>query len=729
MSLNVVKGGIEIEGTVHPLFSGEVHYWRLETRYWRPILEALKETGMNWVGTYVPWRKHDQGVHDYDFSGVSDERLNLPAFLDLCAELELLVYFRPGPLIVSEMACGGYPDWLGHSGPDYMVWTSTGEVPMGFPGEGNSGRSPSYLHPTYLAHCRRYLEEVNKVVRPYLHQNGGPVKLYQVDNEASLICRDAMFQSDYNPHVVGRGGEYHQWLARKYGDVSSVPYAEGKASFEDIAAPRNLEQFGTVHPMWYFDWAEFKEFIISDYLRRLKQIHLDCGVEDVIFCTNFNPHRPNSMPNNWDRAKQALDAANDGLVGYDFYRGPFLSRTGLGSLDRITRMLSSFFPLPWSAEFMCGFWKEDYSGTSYPYAEHHEFMADTVLAAGLKGISWYMFHDREYWGGSPVSERGQKRYAHQALATIMDVVRKTPDFEGLQETREVGVLNYRPYLRHCFIGDAAPANDSETSLGEPSIDGVPAGRSVREFEGLFQALADAGYHPGVVAPDVNPDDLTEYPVLFACTQSFMDSDTQAGLLAYAENGGTLIMGPVVPTQDDSFNPATILSEVVRSKKTGTLGPGTKLSTSIGDVVCEGEFYSVSGDPIVTAADGQPLVSKTAVGKGTIILVATYITQSDDPGKLGDNPGLLRKIIGDCGVSPAIESSTPCVKATVLKNDKTSLVYLLNHDSRSHEVTVTCPDLGDAGIRDVRGDEVIEVKHGRFTTLVDTKRARVFRIVD
>ncbi len=727
MSMKIVKGGIEIDGTVHPLFSGEVHYWRLAPRYWRPVLKALKDTGMNWVGTYVPWRKHDLGVHDYDFTGKSDDRLNLPAFLELCAELDLLVYFRPGPLIVSEMACGGYPDWLGHSGPEYMVWTATGEVPMGFPGEGNSGRSPSYLHPKYLAHCRKYLEEVNKVIMPYLHQNGGPIKLYQVDNEVSLICRDAMFQSDYNPHIVDKGGEYHQWLKKKYGSIANIPYAEGKTSIEELEPPRSLDKFNSIHPMWYFDWAEFKEFILSEYIRRLKQIHLDCGVDDVIFCTNFNPHRPNSMPNNWNQEKIALDAANEGLVGYDFYRGPFLSRTGIGSLDRITRMLSSFFPLAWSAEFMCGFWREEYSGTAYPYAEHHEFMADIVLAAGLKGISWYMFHDREYWGGSPVSEMGQKRYAHDALTTIMNFVRQTPDFEKLEEIRELGILNYRPYLRHCFIGDDAPARDSETFLGTPEIDGIPAGRSVREFEGLFQVLSDVNFHPGVVATDVNPEELKRYPLIFATTQSFMDEMTQNALLDYAKEGGVLVMGPAVPVKNDTFERTNILSEHVQSKQIGMLGTGTKLSTKIGEIMCNGELYDISGSPVLSTADGRTLVAETKIGKGKIILLATYFTQNDNPNELGNTPELFKKIISENAVAPAIATDNKNVKATILKNAETSIVFLLNQDKRSHEVCTTLPDTLSGKLRDIRGNEIFELEKGSFTTLVDTKRARVFML--
>ena len=727
MGMTVSDGRLNIDGRSTYLFSGEVHYWRVETRYWRPILEALKATGMEWVGTYVPWRRHDLGVHDYDFEGRTDERLSLPAFLELCQELGLSVYFRPGPLIVSEMACGGYPDWLGHSGPEYMVWTATGEVPMGFPGEGNPGRCPSYLHPTYLGHCRTYLSEVNRVIAPFLHQNGGPIRLYQLDNEVSLICRGAMFQSDYNPHVVGVGGEYHQWLAGKYGTVDAIPYGEGRGSIEEIDPPRDLSHFGRVPMQWYFDWAEFKEFILAEYLRRIKQIHLDCGVSDVVFCTNFNPHRPNAMPNNWHEEQKACDAANPGLVGYDFYRGPFMSRTGYGSMDRICRMHSSYFPLPWSAEFMCGFWNEDYADKSYPYGEHHEFMADVALAHGLKGISWYMFHDREYWGGSPVSERGHRRYAHDALCTTMAFVNEAKDFGSLREDREVAVIGYRPYLRHTFIGDDMPARDSEVFLGAPSIDGIPAGRSSREYEGTFALLADAGYHPGAIDPDINPGDLARYGAVFFSTQTFMDAETQRRLLDYVRGGGALVMGPAVPGQDLAFASLSVLGDEVSSTLAGVLGAGTRLQTDLGTIAIEGEFYAIGGKPLVSAADGRVLAAETPLGDGRITMLAGYVAQSDDPETLADNHCLLRHLLEGVGVRSYARSSERAVKVVVLSGGGETYVYVLNHSARAHETVITFRDISGGTLHDVRSEEAFTVQGGTLTVDVDTKRARLLRL--
>ncbi|NIA07663.1 MAG: hypothetical protein GWP14_08540 [Actinobacteria bacterium] len=723
MAIDVSNGEIVIDGQSHLLFSGEVHYWRLEKRYWRPILQRLKDTGMKWVGLYVPWRVHDQGVHDYDFVGRSDEQLNLQGFLELIHQMELLAFFRPGPLIVSEMRHGGYPDWLALSGPEYMVWTARGEVPPGF---GGDGRCPSYLHPKYLEHCRRYLTEVNKIAYPFLHQNGGPIKLIQLDNEVSLVCRDAMFESDYNPHVIGPGGEYHRWLENKYRSVKNIPYGQDKKAIEEIEPPRNLSEFCESTIRWYFDWAEFKEFILAEYIRRIKQIHLDCGVKDILFGTNLNPHRPNSMPNNWNEYRKACDGENPGIVGYDFYRNPFLSRTGYGSLARISRMFNSYFSLPWSAEFMSGFWREDYTKHPYPYAEHHEFMADAAIAHGLRGISWYMFHDRESWGGSPVSAKAQTRYAYRAICDIMDFVNGAEAFGSLKEEKEVAVLSYRPYHRHTYLGDPMPAADDTLTLGNPEIDNIPAGRSSREFEGMFPLLADAGYHPAAVDMDINPDDLGTYGAVFATTQTFMDADTQKLLVEYARVGGTLFVGPAIPVKDLDLQPLSILGELVSSELVGKLGSDTLLATSLGQVAVEGEWYNVSGDPLVTDLSGRILATETTIGNGRIVTFAGYLAQRDDPGSLADNNTLIRGLLERFGILPYAKADAKKVEVVVLSDGNETYVYLLNHDTVTRTVTVCFRDDTRGKLMDLRSDEVIEIVDDSFAADVDVKRARLFR---
>jgi len=40
------------------VFGAEVQYFRLDTRYWKPILLKFKESGLKCVTSYVQWGTH-----------------------------------------------------------------------------------------------------------------------------------------------------------------------------------------------------------------------------------------------------------------------------------------------------------------------------------------------------------------------------------------------------------------------------------------------------------------------------------------------------------------------------------------------------------------------------------------------------------------------------------------------------------------------------------------------
>ena len=72
------------------IFGGEIQYFRLEKRYWKPILQKFKDAGLKNVTTYVQWATHLVGppsaehpAGELDFEGRTNPNLNLYHFLDL----------------------------------------------------------------------------------------------------------------------------------------------------------------------------------------------------------------------------------------------------------------------------------------------------------------------------------------------------------------------------------------------------------------------------------------------------------------------------------------------------------------------------------------------------------------------------------------------------------------------------------------------------------------------
>src|SRR5262245_4882821 len=92
--VKLVREGILVNGEVVPLLAASVHYWRLETRFWRPALDAVKSLGFRLIDTYVPWSVHETAPGELDF-GTLDPRRDVSRFVRLCQELGFWVIVRP----------------------------------------------------------------------------------------------------------------------------------------------------------------------------------------------------------------------------------------------------------------------------------------------------------------------------------------------------------------------------------------------------------------------------------------------------------------------------------------------------------------------------------------------------------------------------------------------------------------------------------------------------------
>ena len=136
--------------------SGEVHYWRLDPANWKPILQRVREMGLDTVATYVCWDFHEIEPGRYDFRGQSDPRRNLIGFLELLSNEKFWIILRPGPYIYSEWKNNGVPDDAAHH---------------------------HRLDPEFQALAFPYMQAVVDEVRPYLASHGGRIIAWQADNE------------------------------------------------------------------------------------------------------------------------------------------------------------------------------------------------------------------------------------------------------------------------------------------------------------------------------------------------------------------------------------------------------------------------------------------------------------------------------------------------------------------------------------------------------------------
>lgn len=136
---------------------GEIHYNRMDCRYWKDALLKMKASGVDIVATYCIWSLHEEKEGELSWEG----NLNLHRFIELCKELGLKVHLRFGPYCNAEIKNGGLPDWI----------------------VGNKNLVTRSNDPLYLEYVRRWYQAVYDQVKGLLWKDGGPVMALQLENE------------------------------------------------------------------------------------------------------------------------------------------------------------------------------------------------------------------------------------------------------------------------------------------------------------------------------------------------------------------------------------------------------------------------------------------------------------------------------------------------------------------------------------------------------------------
>ena len=702
------------------IFGSEIQYFRLDPRYWDAILQKFKDAGLRCVTTYVQWRTHLIGEPDaahpaglLDFEGKTDARLNLMGFLDLVQKHGLLLNFRCGPFCCNEMVHGGYPHWLVNGEPDIMVWDSVNRPTQGYWIARREGMQPSYLHPTYLDWCRKWLDQVDPIIRPRLKSSGGFITMVNLDNEVSYIVQDGFLSSDYNPVNVRPGGFYHQFLRERYGTSAAVSETYGKplASIEDIQPPRAIPKTIGRDFAWYADWMQFKTWCMARYIQTLREMHEANGVIDVTFMTNLNPHRPEGVPTRMPDFQKAVGP--NGIVGYDFYRGAFMSYSGYHSMARVLKLMQASLPYTWSAEFMSGLWNLDMSKTSRISDDHMCFMARCAMAQGCKAISWFMFHDRDCWGDCPVSSHGHRRPSLDVLKQTVAMIREQiPDWDQLTPTYDLAIVYDLVAHLHTSIGDPSPCADGELHIGEPAIDGVGAGLASNEYEALFRLAEHAGRQAGVVDVMQDPSLLKQYRLVLFPGSPVASGQASQSLRQFCEQGGTVVLSGCWPGRDELGCPLRFMDVECPGQTK------VKLPIGKGQLVWHPDWLGQS-QPEHDTLEAIAFVRELALRHSPV--VASMIDPVDPVSWV------------DWGTKApgATQYTQPRnLGSAVLHKDpsgKPALLFVLNHYITAAEFRIELDPKECHRLIDLDSGQTITLIQGKTTIDVDRKAARVFRI--
>jgi len=255
-----------VDGTPFYMRAGEVHYFRLEKRFWKDRLLRLQDAGLNTVSSYIPWFWHEPREGFFDFEGKKTPERNLRHFLELIARSGLKFVARPGPFVNSELRFGGYPEWLFRKYPETMSRRADGKPATGRP-------LPAEGEPTLRRFVERWYSRVVPIIAGFSATRGGPLILFQPDNELSAAWSYGLTNSLYDPSILGRKGRegyWARWLRRRFRKIEAINrrLRSSYKSFAEIEPPRRFPA-NERERLLAIEWLEFKNWFFADWAATL----------------------------------------------------------------------------------------------------------------------------------------------------------------------------------------------------------------------------------------------------------------------------------------------------------------------------------------------------------------------------------------------------------------------------------------------------------------------------
>lgn len=529
-----------------PLYSGAVHYWRLEPDAWERALAEVRNLGLPIVETYIPWGVHETGPGEYDF-GERDPRKDVGRFLDLAREAGLLAFVRPGPQINAEMTYFGLPERVVYDKACQARSPRQNAVILPWPPR--MFPVPSYASTNYHRETGRWYDAVSAVVGPRVWPKGA-VALVQVDNEAAYYFRNGPYDQDYHPDAVAL---YRKFLEDRYETLEKLSKAHRRsyATWDDVLPP---ERFEGRHPddlVVHLDWAAFQEHLIAHALGRMKRRMARAGMKGLPIVHNVALGE-SGLPLSMVDIAKVVD-----LTGLDYYHASREHRT----IKRRTLYLAGTFDVPYSPEMGVG------APPWFTPLSHEDslFCAMAACAYGLRGFNLYMAVDRDRWYGAPIASDGTPRVeagTWKQLVHQLQAVR----FHELHRRVEVALVvppEYRRLSRATHLLGGVVSPSALEAVGGTPVD------ACREddlgFKGPVQVLwwrmlakmADALTRAGIpyvyVDGDAAPDRLAAMRVVIAPSYEFAAPDRWKRLCSAAKHA-TIVYGPSMPELDLQMRP-------------------------------------------------------------------------------------------------------------------------------------------------------------------------------
>ena len=605
------------DGKPFYLRCGEMHYFRVPKTDWKKRMELLKQAGGNCIATLVPWILHEpkEGTFDFGSDGIHD----LEGFLQLAKEENLFVMVRPGPYQYSELAFDGLPVWLSKDYPALRA--------RKFDGSDMQGSVASYQHPLFLKKVKTWYDKVNPILAKYSVGKGGPIIMYQLDNELTGV-QIWNGSTDYNRETMGFGqkeGKYTLFLKEKYGNIDTLNarYGTKHTSFEKVLPLESKAYNKTEQIRQVKDYYDFYYSRCAEYLDTLASMARSNGI-DVPFVHNAaNPEMIPYFKESVNKLKQPF------LLGMDFYYNldqnwgqnnptPQYAVRGFIGLEmlRLMGFPQTVFELPSG------------SASDWPAITAVDAKACYMLnvAFGMKGYNHYIFTGGPnpsgygltadvYDYGAPVGAKGEIRPLYYAQKEVAGFIAKENWLADAKMIHDCRISLDFEYARSGnYWKNKGNFAVSGPEAWELTTKGVLTTAMLASVSPEFCDLSTTGF-------------MKEQTPLIVVSSSAMSAGKQQNVVNYLKQGGKVLLLPTVPEFDDNFNRCTILKDFIGDIKMGNSSTALKRATfgSIQNVRKKNVFVfekMPKGAEVLGVEEnsGQPIACMLKTeGKGTIII--------------------------------------------------------------------------------------------------------------
>ncbi len=706
--LGVDQNRFTIGKDIYYPFSVEIHYFRVDKRYWSVCFERIKRAGFRIISTAVPWNLHQDKTKEIDFNGFVDSRRDLVVFLELAREFGFKVILRPGPWIAGQWPNGGIPDFVLNDS-SLLARNAAGEtVSLDEMVGVRGGKLVSYLHPHFQHFLKNYLKNLIETTKNYIHPRG-PVFMVEFDFETSFCHKTAPGEADYNEYVIGT--LYPLFLERSYGEVKylNATYRERNKDFSVVEPPRDFSGLDLKEMPKIMDWFRFKEWYLSEFLTGIEELFRSYTVLPFFFRSlYFDAEKP--LPT-FRLITGGDNGESEYLVGTSVF--PDGSAFDLMQKARYMRTMTDF---SWSTAFISGNFTTSRpdSEKMFPITDgRRRFFAAAGLAGGFKGLNHYMFVNRDHWYGAPVDSDGTIGSGFEIIKRLNIAIPRI-EVNLLRSENSLAAAFYRPYQ---WLAD----------LPRPKKFGY-INRLMREtFNGLCRDFSRLRFDYGI--GDIEfPDRLSDFGTVLIPVGEVMSKKAQENVLKLAEKGNNLILVGVLPRYDENGRDNYTLSQKLHLKTTA--------AESIGEVEYDkgGSFTSyIYGSIRSTDSKVKSLatVKRKMVGavsnrfKGNVYLFTFDLASGCDFHKLH----FLEKILADSKLVSPIYASDINIDVIVQRSDKTWVIFLLAPpagdlsdatDIRHKEILlkVDLRKLGFKGTRVRLVDQLAEAEAAPIKTSVD-----------